>query len=520
MKRYEQTAFTSADSYKLGHADQYPVGTEYVQVNFTPRSNQHRKDNGSRSLDDSIVWCGTQFFLLELVGVFKDSFFDLPKDEAIKNIVKFNAAFCGPNGFNASRLEELHDLGFLPLEIKSLPEGTFVPMRVPALTCINTDARFYWLPNFIETWLSTTMWLPSTSATTARNYRNILNRYVKLTGGDANFADWQLHDFSARGMENIAAGAISGLGHLLFSCGTDSLAAVKLIHDVYDGEATFVGGSVPATEHSVMCAGGEDSELATYSRLLDIYPSGVISIVSDTWDYWNVITKTAKILKDKILARTPDDNGLAKVVFRPDSGDPVRIICGYSTSEVTNVNGSYIVKKTGQEISEAEYLGSVRCLERVFGSSTNALGFKTLNPRVGLIYGDSITIERCEAILNILYNMGYASDNIVFGVGSYTYQYVTRDTDGWAMKATYVCIDGQEKAISKNPKTDNGVKKSAKGFVSVLIEDGHLVLHESSNKDDSIENDALKTVFVDGVIRSNETFAAMRSRAKQSLLIN
>jgi nicotinamide phosphoribosyltransferase len=208
-------------------------------------------------------------------------------------------------------LEQLHDLGYLPLEIKALPEGSVVNVGVPVLTITNTEDFAYWLPNYLETWMSTELWKGTTSATISWNYRQLIDSFAEATGGSKEFVMWQGHDFSVRGMSGIEDAAKSGAGHLLSFAGTDNIPALQLINDVYNGKETVVGGSVPASEHSVMCAGGKDTELETYRRLIQDYPSGVLSIVSDTWDFFNVITNTATTLKQEILNRTPDSLGLA-----------------------------------------------------------------------------------------------------------------------------------------------------------------------------------------------------------------
>jgi nicotinamide phosphoribosyltransferase len=244
-----------------------------------------------------------------------------------------------------------------------------------------------------------------------------------------------------------------------------------------------------------MCAGGMDTEVETFRRLITEYPSGVLSIVSDTWDFWNVITNTAKELKQQILDRTPDSLGLAKVVFRPDSGDPVKIICGDPAAK----EGS------------PEQKGAVECLAEIFGTTTNDKGYKTLNQRVGLIYGDSITLQRANEILQQLANKGYASDNIVFGIGSYTFQYNTRDTFGFAMKATYVEVNGQGLPIFKAPKTDSGMKKSAKGLLRVTGTSGNFKLDNLVSKEEANSGE-LQLVYKDGKIIKSESFADIRAR--------
>ena len=572
---FKQTALTSLDSYKISHAEQYPVGTTKVYSNFTPRSESYFNVPAEYK-DGHITWFGLQGFLLELQSIWDDTFFKVDGSIELAEIVEIYAPFCGPNGFDTKRLQALHDIGYLPLEIKSLPEGARVPIGVPVLTITNTLPEFFWLPNFLETWMSAELWKSSTSASASFVYRKIIDRYADLTGGSKEFVDWQGHDFSSRGMSGIQDAAKSGAGHLLSFTGTDNISAAKYIRDAYRGKETFVGGSVPATEHSVMCAGGKESEVETFRRLLKTYPSGVLSIVSDTWDFWNVITNTAKELKAEIESRTPDQFGLAKTVFRPDSGDPVLIICGEEYPDMSSADSldaaaeymgdnladnaaidaghgergdstpSGIMLYRGEYYRVSIYInwnrydkqfyfidgfqvesvkkveltpaqkGAVQCLDEIFGSTTHDMGFKTLNSKVGLIYGDSITPSRAEEILKRLANKGYASDNIVFGIGSYTFQYTTRDSLGFAMKATYVEINGEGLAIFKDPKTDNGTKKSAKGLLRVDIVDGDYVLTSDVSVEDE-KGGELKRVFYNGEVIVNESFADIRVRVKESM---
>ena len=501
---FKQTALTSCDSYKLGHADQYPDGITKVYSNFTPRSESHFNVPNEYK-DGKIVWFGLQAFLQEMDDVWNWTFFNVDWVDIEEEHAAFVAPFVGPRGFDMSRLKALHNLGYLPIEIKALPEATRVPIGVPVLTITNTLPEFFWLPNFLETWMSAELWKSSTSATTSYVYRKIIDKYAERTGGSKEFVDWQGHDFSVRGMSGILDAAKSGAGHLLSFTGTDNLPAVKLINDVYCGKETFIGGSVPATEHSVMCAGSKEGEVETFRRLMKTYPSGVLSIVSDTWDFWNVITNTAAELKEEILNRIPDSLGLAKVVFRPDSGDPVLIICGDPEAP----------------IDSPEFKGAVECLWDIFGGTTNEQGFRTLNQRVGLIYGDSITPQRCEEILKRLADKGFASDNVVFGIGSFTFQYQTRDTLGFAMKATYVEIDGKGQAIFKDPKTDNGTKKSAKGLLRVdwgktndFEQVRYILRNDVSQFDES--GGMLEMVYKNGQMLNAEKFARLRERLKNA----
>ena len=560
MKHFTQTALSSIDSYKLGHADQYPEGTTKVYSNFTPRSLKHllvpRQCGTIR-----VVWFGLQAFLNDLQSVWQETFFDRSKDEVVAEFMELVGPFCGPRGFNQSRIEWLHDLGYLPIEIKSLPEGTLVPAGVPVLTITNTLPEAYWLPNFLETWLSADLWKPSTAATISYAYRKIIDHYTELTGGNKDFVMWQGHDFSSRGMSGIQDAARTGSGYLLSFAGTDNVTAVQLVNDAYRGKETFVGGSVPATEHSVMTssilveaerlrqAGVDEDNVMTQAELnvikrlvTEVYPSGVVSVVSDSFDFWKVITEIAPALKGEILNRVPDQLGLAKVVFRPDSGDPVKIICGHKYKVIDDIDDTYEMFSASDEGYEVVYnkkddkyyqfeiyddgwstdvefkelqwyevKGAIECLWDTFGGTVNEKGFKTLNQRVGLIYGDSITLDRCNEILKLLAEKGFASDNVVFGIGSFTFQYNTRDTLGFAMKATYVEIDGKPYSIFKDPKTDSGTKKSAKGLLQV-VQDGDTLKVNQDVSWDQEKQGLLRTVYLDGKITVSDTFADIRSR--------
>jgi len=297
-------------------------------------------------------------------------------------------------------------------------------------------------------------------------------------------------------MSGVIDAAQSGFGHLTSFIGTDTVAAIDYAEDIYNAENDVVGVSVPATEHSVMSMGLQESEIDTFRYLIkDLYPSGVVSIVSDTWDFWKVITQYAKELKGDILSRKENAIGLAKVVFRPDSGDPVKVIVGDADAAVDS----------------PEYKGAVECLWEVFGGSVTDNGYKVLNESVGLIYGDSITLPRAKAILEGLEMKGFASNNIVFGIGSYTYQYLTRDSFGFAMKATWGQVDGEGRNISKDPVTDRGEKKSASGLLRVEESENGYTLFDKQTKEQE-EQGILQIVFEDGKLVKETSLAEIRAR--------
>lgn len=487
------TPILFVDGYKTGHVFQYPKNTELVHSNMTPRSSRIKAMN-------SVVFFGMQYFIKEyLIKQFNENFFNLPKEKVLRAYKRRMDNYLGKDSLSIDHIADLHDLGYLPLEIYAVPEGSLVPIRVPCWVIHNSDRRFFWLTNMLETLASNVLWGPSTSATTALQYLKKFNEFADKTVGNRDFVQWQGHDFSFRGMMGIEAALMSGAAHLLSFTGTDTIPAIDFLEEYYnaDCEKELIGGSVPATEHSVQCAGGKENELETFKRLItEVYPNGIVSVVSDTWDFWQVITEFLPKLKDIILGR----NG--KLVIRPDSGDPVKIICG-DPNAVQNT---------------PEYKGAIECMWETFGGTVTEKGYKLLDSHIGLIYGDSITLERQDAILHQLASKGFASYNVVLGIGSYTYQYVTRDTYGWAIKATYCEREGKPYPIFKQPKTDSGMKNSAKGLLTVKNIDGKLTLKEGIGWEEFYEGrNALQKVFFNGKLYNETSLNDIRDRVKNQL---
>ncbi len=816
------------DFYKISHREQYPPGTEVVYSTWIPRMTHIPNV-------DRVVAFGFQAFVKEwLIDYFDEHFFLRGWTTVEREYRDFIALTLGVQDPDTSHLRDLWDLNYLPLDIRAVPEGTLVPLRVPMLTIENTDARFFWLTNFLETWMSSHIWQPCTSATIAHRYRRMFDRYALKTNPEmADFAAFQGHDFSMRGLEHVSASANSGMGHLLSFTGTDTIPAIWQAQRYYNADITkeLVGTSIPAcyddkteiltehgfkpfcdldldekvaqynengtiefvvpsayvdepyagdmvrfvlnrsggtaldllvtpnhrmvrrhvktnalsifeaassvdmgfssnwrlpvsgynsghdeismmdrlriafqadgsfmarassytgersgthpirfslklarkkerlrwildslginyswneyengycsvrvdvpevfqkdfswidltaispywcaafleelthwdgtkrsgtlwlypstnlscieqvqavaalggfrthfsryedkredysrktgytvslsphvesilttkveretvpyagrvycvsvptkmlvvrrmgqvaicgnTEHSVMCAGGAEDgeEYETYRRLIeDVYPNGFVSIVSDTWDLWHVVTHILPRLKDKIMARD------GRVVIRPDSGDPADILCGKRKSVDERLSGSHD--------DLPEYKGLIELLWDIFGGTITSTGYKQLDSHIGAIYGDSITLERQVDILARLEAKGFASTNVVLGIGSYTYQYQTRDTFGFAMKSTWVQINGEGREIFKDPKTDNGTKKSLRGRVVVYRgSDGQLHATDGLTLDeqtDLAQDDELRTIFYNGKLYVDDTLSEIRERLASS----
>lgn len=449
------------DFYKGDHKRQYPDDLAYVYSNTIARKSRVPGCDkvvvyGMRVLDAVLQ---TLVESLKQMGTADVS--DYREFMATRlNLPKFDAAHI----MELVNYVQKHDR--LPVQIWTLPEGMIVPIQTPVLAIRNVEPEaplgrspFAWFVNYLETMISNTIWHPMTTATIANQYRILLDSAAERSGADMGFVNWQGHDFSFRGQTCLPAGRISGLGHLLSFYGTDTAPSIKLAEQLYPAtRGPIVAGSIPATEHSVMCCGGPEGEDALYARLLtEVYPTGPVAIVGDSYDYWNCLWERLPHLKHVIMERD------GKMVTRPDSGDPVKVILGDPVSTVV-----------------AEQLGVVRCLDRVCGHDINWKGFKALNPHIGSIYGDSITLDRADAIVEGLIDLGYVSTSTVLGIGSYTYQYVTRDTFGFAIKATAI-KRGDDKtwtSIYKQPKTDPG-KNSRKGVLAVTNQNGQIVTEEN-----------------------------------------
>lgn len=362
--------YLATDFYKLSHREQYPEGTTVVYSTLTPRSNKYAP------WSNEIVVFGLQYFIKEyLIERFNKEFFQVPLEEVVTTYENFVKHTLGKEEVYTEHLVQLHNLGYLPIKIEALPEGTLAPMRCPIMTIQNTEPEFFWLTNFLETILSTTIWQPITSATLAYQYRKVLDEYALKTTGSTVGVEFQGHDFSLRGMSSEQSGMVSGMGHLTSFQGTDTIPA---------------------------------------------------------------------------------------------------------------------------------------------------------------IFGDSITLERATEICKRLEEKGFASTNIVFGIGSFSYQYHTRDTFGFAVKATYAVVNGEERLLYKDPKTDDGTKRSQRGMVAVAHKkdvlakspdfdfsiltgnqsDNNLLWKDGLYEAEAYYSDwnALQTVFLNGQLLVDENLATIRER--------
>ena len=527
------------DSYKLAHITMYPENITGTYLNLTPRSIRHFKKliPAQFKYDNKIVAVGMQMAIQDIVDTFTDEFFSKPLEQTLEIYTDTIRPFIGFDEDSETKIvaeiTKLHNLGYLPLEIKALPEGSLVPVQTPVMTIKFSENGFAWLQGYLETYISQNTWKTITIATVARLYRKILEFWAEKTCDNNAHITWQGHCFADRGMSGTEDATKMGIAHATQFEGSDSVHAAYAAKHIYGFKSPLFAASVPATEHQIMQLGiNESSERDTILRLIKQYPTGVMSVVCDTEDYWNTLTNILPSLKEEILARTPNSLGLAKFVVRPDSGDPVDVICGVRINQKfsnctleealdnTFMGSSYIQWEDNYykvnykdtmltQISENEVKGSIEVLWDTFGGTINSKGYKVLNPRVGLIYGDSITPEIAYEICKRLEDKGFASSNVVLGIGSYAYNYHTRDTLGMAIKCTAAWDDkGNLIETQKVVKTDSG-KKSAKGLLHVSSD----FVTTDSVTTEVEDTGMLQTIYKDNKKTFETDFEAIRARA-------
>jgi len=479
------------DGYKTSHRLMYPKATNLVYSNYTCRSIKYMPENCK-----DIVVFGTQYVFQYIHELFEENFFKQDKESVCQEAKEYLSAYLGTD-YEVSHFRDLHDLGYLPISVKALEEGTIVKAGIPLFTIKNTHTEFFWVTNFLETLISTLIWKPVHSASLAYGFKQILNKYAEETGVDPSFIPFQGHDFSFRGMQSPEAAISSGLGFLTSFSGTDTLPVLQAAKHFYNSEN--VGFSVPASEHSVMCSHGKEGEIDTLKYLMNQYPTGILSVVSDTWDLWKLITEYLPQLKKEILSRD------GKLVIRPDSGDPVDIICGTQIFEDADHYNDYELSR--ESILSSEEKGVIELLWDVFGGTINDKGYKVLDPHIGLIYGDSITPERAIQIAERLKAKGFANQ-VVYGVGSYSLGYATRDSQGGAVKSTYVEVNCEPRPIFKDPITDDGTKKSSKGLLKV---NENLELEDNVSWEEE-QTGMLLPLYVDGTFSRRTTLEQIRTK--------
>ena len=474
-----------ADTYKNTNPDAMPEGLIKLTSYITPRKSMFKNI-------DKVVFFGLQGFIQEfLIDLVNETFFKRDKEEVLAEYKLYLDAQIGEQSYDLSRIAALHDLGYLPIKMKALPEGSLVNMGVPCIELTNTHPDFAWVVQWIECIAQSELFGTCNWATMAHEYRKLANDFYEKTTDGANPA-MAMADFGFRGL-GVDNGIRASSSWLLSFDKTSTIPAMQYIDKMYNAECAknHIGMGAVSLEHATVCSNlaiCETEENLLRRLLTTVYKDTSFSYVSDSFDYWSLVNDTLPKLKKEIM----EHNG--KFLVRPDSGDIVEISV-----------------KTVQKLYE------------IFGGSVNSKGYKELNPKVGIIYGDGCQYSKIEEIWTKLEKLSFAADTILFGVGAFSFTAMctpedgmvclTRDTFGFAMKSTDCVINGKEYTIQKNPKTDqNHLKKSHKGLCCVTKDGGDYVCHDGYTSETLPADNLLRTVYRDGQFVRTTNFADIRER--------
>lgn len=452
------------DSYKVTHHLQYPANTTAVYSYFESRGGKFA----------NTVFFGLQYIIKKwLTG-------QVITKEKIQEAKELYKLHFGNEYFNEAGWNYIleHHNGCLPVRIRAVPEGSVVPYKNVLFTVENTDPKCFWLTNYLET-LLVQVWYPMTVATNSRYQKEIIAKFLHETADDLKSLPFKLHDFGFRGSTSVESAGIGGAGHLVNFQGTDTIAAICVARKYYS--CNIAGFSVPAAEHSTITTWGRDGEKEAFTNMMTHFPTGVVSIVSDSYDIWNACENVwGQQLKSLVEKRD------GTLVIRPDSGEPTEVVV-----KVLNI------------------------LDDKFGHVKNSKGFKQLPPYLRIIQGDGISYETLSAILEAMKKHNWSAENIVFGSGGALLQKLNRDTQKCAFKCSYALINGKEVNVYKQPVTDPG-KKSKKGRLTLEYSDGQYKTVEEGKGDP--KKDVFVTVFENGKLLRDYTFDEVRANAEIDLL--
>jgi nicotinamide phosphoribosyltransferase len=458
--KFAKNIILNSDSYKYSQWPQYPEGTEYVYSYIESRGGKY----------DKLVFFGLQAFIREYM---QTPITRAMIDEA-ESIMRLHGEPFNREGW--IYILNTHG-GVLPVEIKSVDEGSVMYLKNVLVSIVNTDPKCYWLTSFLETALLRAIWYPTTVASNSYHSKEIILRALERTG-DPSLISFKLHDFGARGVSSLESATLGGMSHLINFMGTDTVSGILGAMEYYDAEVC--GFSIPAMEHSTVTSWGRENEVESYRNMLKLYgkPGALLACVSDSYDIFEACKLWGTQLKQEVI-----DSG-AVVVIRPDSGDPTQVVND-----------------------------CLKILDKYYGHTVNAKGFKVLN-NVRVIQGDGIDHVSINSILTVMEMNGYSADNVAFGQGGALLQQINRDTLEFAMKCSAAYINGKWVDVYKDPVTSS-MKKSKRGRLMLVEEDGKFVTKPLAYGVDI--KDQLKTRYVDGRILNETTFDQVRARATLSV---
>ncbi len=468
----EDNIITLTDSYKMNHWNQYPKGTEYVYSYFESRK-------GAKW--DTTVFFGLQYLLHRLEGFVVNR----GKIEAAAELCRNH--FGSDSMFNRQMWEHIlkkHN-GMLPIKIKAVPEGLPIPVGNVMMTVENTDPKCAALTNHLESYL-THVWASSTVATLSRECKKLIKQALDVSADNDGGLPFMLHDFGFRGVSSVESAGIEGAGHLINFKGTDTIRAFQTAVEYYQSDPIDTAFSVAATEHSIMTSLGRKRQFEVVDNLLDQYPSGILSVVSDSYDICDFVKVLGSKYKERILNRP----GGSVFVVRPDS----------LTKELRT--------------PEDEVLWIANQLWEDFGGLINTKKYKTINSKIRILWGDGIDIKGIHKILNVLLANNFSADNMAaFGMGGGLLQKINRDTQRFAFKSSAQYRDGKWHDVWKEPA--DASKKSKAGRMKLVeasdILDGYRTVPYNYPQDDE-----MNTVFENGQMKNEITFAQVRKNAELS----
>lgn len=463
-----------SDVYKFGgHWKQYPEGTTNVYSYLESRGGKF----------PATVFFGLQYYLYQyLNGTVVD-------ENDIEEAKQYHQEIFGHTDYfheEGWRYIVENYYGRLPIRIKAVPEGTIVPTSNVLMTIENTDPKCAWLTNYVETMLLK-VWYPITIATLSHSIRENIDLYARASGSEVG--PFSLNDFGYRGVSSEESAMLGGMAHLLSFMGTDNIAGIFGAKKYYDAEGS-VGMSVMASEHSTTTIYGQENEKQAILNFIKAAgPSRIVSVVSDSWDYFGLVKA---FCNDPELTQAVREHGKTggRVVIRPDSGDPVEIT-----------------------------VKTLEILEKYYTPKQNEAGFKELPPEIGIIYGDGINYESIEKICQAMIKSGWAVSpaNIIFGMGGGLLQQVNRDTQKFAIKCSHAVVDGEGRDVYKKPSTDAG-KNSKRGRLKLVRHP--LGIFHTEREEEDFSEDVLETVFENGYIKKQYTFDDVKKNLQQSKLDN
>lgn len=384
----------------------------------------------------------------------------------IQEAIKISVKAFGYNTVDVETWTKVAELGYLPIEIKAVPEGTVVPVNNVLMTVRSTETWFAKACNLLETTLMR-VWYPSSIATRSYNIKKGLTPLFKKTGTLAGL-DFSVVDFGLRGATSMDAGELGGMAHLICFCGSDNMRAGRGLAAYYGGD--FKIRTIVASEHSVALSYGRAHEKEYLKMMLTAFGDVPVSIVIDTYDAHGFIRN--HVSDPEILAIIRARK--SRVVFRPDSGIPELIV--------------------------AQILS---LLADIFGYSFNELGYKVLNDNIGIIQGDGMDEVSIIKLYETIIQMGWSADNLAVGSGGGLLQKdITRDTQRFAIKPSFGIIDGAPFNFKKNPTTDpTKASKSGELKLHPTYNGGFITISSAETSDGSFKGyvDSLRTVLLNGV---------------------